>query len=195
MTENYYKQDTESSINYDLNETHNLNNQNELIQECSDSLKEEKNRNNDVFNLLQNQSILKKKKYLKLIFKTYSIEDTEKIIACLQDILKNKIEEKRELSIKAHQKEVQILKLLETIKNKNIDIDTLKSVLKDKGIDNTLNNFKYQYKDESGIVHYWSGKGRVPLQISIAIQNGKSKEDFLRVNQDDNLSQLSNEDK
>ena len=197
MTENYYKQEDKSVISYDLNDSLNSNNQSNLLDENNTSFKGDKNNDSAVINLLQNQNILKRKKFLKLVLKTYSIEDTEKIISYLQEILKNKIDEKRELSIKAIKQDVQILKLLETIKSENIDIDTLKTMFKDKGIkgiDSMLNKFKYQYKDETGLVHYWSGKGRVPLPISTAIQNGKTKDDFLRSNQD-NITKLSNEGK
>jgi len=38
---------------------------------------------------------------------------------------------------------------------------------------------KYRYSDENGQVRHWTGQGRTPSVIKVAIENGQSLNDFL----------------
>lgn len=38
---------------------------------------------------------------------------------------------------------------------------------------------KYKYTDENGAVKHWTGQGRTPSAIKVALDNGRSLEEFL----------------
>jgi DNA-binding protein StpA len=113
----------------------------------------------------------------------YSLEVLEDMLEKLRIITEEKRSEQAEFEQQRAEQQQKISALLEQMKADGISAeDLLGSEVGGGGAQPKKRKeraAKYRFTDADGTEKTWTGQGRTPKPISIALENGKSLDDFL----------------
>lgn len=125
------------------------------------------------------EGLLTNKRSLRRVLNEMTFESAESCLKKIQDI----IEERRLLEMAQREeilkKKRVISQLREEMENLGISIEDLKKT-KSQKMKGQKVPVKYEWKDDNGNVHQWTGRGNMPLSLKEQIEkNNKSLDIFL----------------
>lgn len=125
------------------------------------------------------ERLLTNKRSLRRVLNEMTFESAESCLKKIQDI----IEERRLLEMAQREeilkKKRVISQLREEMENLGISIEDLKKT-KSQKMKGQKVPVKYEWKDDNGNVHQWTGRGNMPLSLKEQIEkNNKSLDIFL----------------
>ncbi|WP_439213294.1 H-NS family histone-like protein [Duffyella gerundensis] len=113
----------------------------------------------------------------------YALDVLEEMLQKLEVVVTERREETEAQEAEARDKAEKLAMYRELLQEDGINPADLLSGKEKRGSDMKKKRAprpaKYQYTDASGEVKQWTGQGRTPSAIRIALENGKSLSDFM----------------
>ena len=113
----------------------------------------------------------------------YALDVLEEMLQKLEVVVTERREETEAQEAEARDKAEKLAMYRELLQEDGINPADLLSGMEKRGSDMKKKRAprpaKYQYNDASGEVKQWTGQGRTPSAIRIALENGKSLSDFM----------------
>lgn len=120
---------------------------------------------------------LTRKNTLRKSVRTLSVEDIEKVIADLSDILEERVQMESEARAALEEKKAKIQNIRSVMSEYSIGMDDLLGVPATSPKKTIAP--RYRIVDENGEEVLWTGRGRTPKVFAEQLAKGANKEDFL----------------
>lgn len=119
---------------------------------------------------------------LRVLARESSLQQLELALQKFQQVVEEKRLEEEEALRQETERQERIAKLKESLKQEGITAEELAEILAQSPANQRKKRqprpAKYQYKDENGEIKTWTGQGRTPRPIQIALNEGKTLSSF-----------------
>ncbi|MDO4430576.1 MAG: H-NS family nucleoid-associated regulatory protein [Lonepinella koalarum] len=127
--------------------------------------------------------LLKNARSLRAAVNALTLEDAKNVLTKLQEFIAQKVENEQAALEQEKARKELIEKYRSELKEKGITLEELGLTSKDfkekkARKQRKPSEPKYKYIDENGTEKYWSGQGRIPTVIKVALAAGKTLESF-----------------
>lgn len=130
----------------------------------------------------ENLSSLNNIRTLRAQSRNITLDVLDEMVQKLETVVRERREAEEAQAAEAREKAEKLAMYRELLREDGIDPTELLAGLSPatrSGKKRTKRPAKYQYRDENGELKYWTGQGRTPSPIKIALENGQSLDDFL----------------
>lgn len=123
--------------------------------------------------------IIMRKNSLRKQCQELSIEELEKVVSDLTDIIESRREAEEAMVAALKEKEAKIKTIRQEMKAAGVDLNDLMGLIRETS-SSTKKKVLPKYRIvENGETHEWSGRGRTPLAFQAYFNRGKTKADCL----------------